>query len=97
MPPGAWHTLAGVAAVGLFEFLLLWKIYKSLRYGVVSIDLNFLSGFFGGDAANNIGNSNLNFERAELAGIYWAAVAVLAFTAVLLGSIGILIIRFGIG
>jgi hypothetical protein len=66
MAPGVLRTFAAAGVVGFAELVLLRKIHRSFRDGVVSVDLNFFS-----DMASNAGDSDLAFRRTELPGFYW--------------------------
>jgi hypothetical protein len=82
--------LGGSALTLAIELFLIWKIWSSLRKGVVEI--NF-------DRSNNINNNSIldiTASRASLPTLYWVMVGLLVVSAVFVGAVFIFIAAGGV-
>jgi hypothetical protein len=83
MTPWTTDRLGGTALTGAMLLFLLWKIWRLLRRGAVSVTF--------GDRTPGESFLNLVADRETLPVFYWVLVSVLVLAAVALGGVVALI------
>jgi hypothetical protein len=97
MSPGALYTLVSGGVTLAIEIFLFTKLYKSLRTGVVTVDVNFILNllFFHSDSASSSAGV-IAIERDYAPRSYWITISLLTIAAIIVGALAFLIARVGV-
>ena len=89
-----WQALGGATIVGACGLLTLWKTYRAVNTGMISLDVNFVIGLFvdNGNPADS-DKGTIVFDREGMPKPYWLVTGAYACLTVILGLIAVVIAR----